>query len=43
MIKRGSVENGGQDRSDILDQVEKLIFNGNLKKVLLYYYIYLSN
>lgn len=33
MIKRGSVEDGGQERSNILDEVEKLIFNGDLKKV----------
>jgi len=34
MIKRGGVEDGGQERSNILDEVEKLIFNGDLKKVL---------
>lgn len=34
MIKRGSVEDYGQERSNILDEVEKLIFNGDLKKVL---------
>lgn len=33
MIKRGGVEDGGQERSNILDEVEKLIFNGDLKKV----------
>lgn len=33
MIKRGSVEDGGHERSNILDEVEKLIFNGDLKKV----------
>lgn len=33
MIKKGSVEDGGQERSNILDEVEKLIFNGDLKKV----------
>ncbi|XP_003245507.1 exportin-4 [Acyrthosiphon pisum] len=35
MIKRGSVEDGGQERSNILDEVEKLIFNGDLKKQVL--------
>ncbi|XP_026810149.1 exportin-4-like [Rhopalosiphum maidis] len=35
MIKRGSVEDGGQERSNILDEVEKLIFNGDLKKQIL--------
>lgn len=33
MIKRRSVEDSGQERSNILDEVEKLIFNGDLKKV----------
>lgn len=33
MIKRGSVADNGQERSNILDEVEKLIFNGDLKKV----------
>lgn len=33
MIKRGSVEDSGQERSNILDEIEKLIFNGDLKKV----------
>ncbi|XP_025409215.1 exportin-4-like isoform X2 [Sipha flava] len=35
MIKRGSVEDGGQERSNILDEVEKLIFNGDLRKQIL--------
>lgn len=34
MIKRGSVEDSGQERSNILDEVEKLIFSGDLKKVI---------
>lgn len=38
MIKRGSVEDKGQERSNILDEVEKLIFNGDLKKVLFNFY-----
>lgn len=33
MIKRGSVEDNGQERSNILNEVERLIFNGELKKV----------
>lgn len=33
MIKRGSVEDRGEERSKILDEVEKLIFNDAHKKV----------
>lgn len=33
MIKRGGVEDGGQERNKILDEVEKLIFDGDIKKV----------
>lgn len=35
MIKRGSVEDNGQERKNILDEVEKLIFSHDEEEVKL--------